>query len=337
MIDIVLAIESSCDETAVAIYSNKSGLLSHVVHSQIDLHQLYGGVVPEIAARDHLDKIMPLIQRALDDAQLDVKQVDGIAYTKGPGLIGALMVGATVGCSLAFALGLPVTGVHHLEAHLMAVMLEDDPPEYPFLALLVSGGHTQLIQVRKFADYTLLGESVDDAAGEAFDKTAKLLGLSYPGGPAVAQLAELGDANRFQFPRPMTDRPGLDFSFSGLKTAAVNTYQKFQKEENCAANIACAFQEAVVDTLLIKCRRALKQTHDKRLVLVGGVSANRLLREKFSREFSVSGVDVFYPCHEFCTDNAAMVAYTGALQFEQGKCSDDLSIAVKARWPLSRD
>ena len=337
MIDIVLAIESSCDETAVAIYSNKSGLLSHVVHSQIDLHQLYGGVVPEIAARDHLNKIMPLIQRALDAAQLDVKQVDGIAYTKGPGLIGSLMVGATVGCSLAFALGLPVTGVHHLEAHLMAVMLEDDPPEYPFLALLVSGGHTQLIQVRKFADYTLLGESVDDAAGEAFDKTAKLLGLSYPGGPAVAQLAELGDANRFQFPRPMTDRPGLDFSFSGLKTAAVNTYQKFQKEENCAANIACAFQEAVVDTLLIKCRRALKQTNDKRLVLVGGVSANRLLREKFSREFSASGVDVFYPRHEFCTDNAAMVAYTGALQFEQGKCSDDLSIAVKARWPLSRD
>ena len=273
---------------------------------------------------------------ALKKANITFRGIHAIAATAGPGLLGGLLVGVVAGKTLAHYLKKPFIAINHLEGHALSIKLEQDI-NYPYLLLLVSGGHTQLIQVRQFDDYTLLGESVDDAAGEAFDKTAKLLGLSYPGGPAVAQLAELGDANRFQFPRPMTDRPGLDFSFSGLKTAAVNTYQKFQKEENCAANIACAFQEAVVDTLLIKCRRALKQTNDKRLVLVGGVSANRLLREKFSREFSASGVDVFYPRHEFCTDNAAMVAYTGALQFEQGKCSDDLSIAVKARWPLSRD
>lgn len=329
----VLAIESSCDETAVAVYSDTSGLLAHNVYSQIELHRPYGGVVPELASRDHIKKALPLLQKTLTDAGITQQQLDGIAFTKGPGLIGALMVGASLATSIAYAWQLPVIGVHHLEAHLMAVMLEDKKPDFPFVALLVSGGHTQLMHVKAPGDYALLGESVDDAAGEAFDKVAKLLGLPYPGGPALAKLAESGNANAYQFPRPMTNRPGLDFSFSGLKTFAVNTFQQSDQSKQVRADIACAFEDAVVDTLLIKCKRAIEQTNAKTLVMVGGVSANKKLRARLADKFSQQGVSVFYPRHEFCTDNAAMVAYTGWMRLAAGQ-KDDYAIKALPRWPI---
>ena len=278
----VLGIETSCDETGIAIYDDKAGLLANQLYSQIKLHADYGGVVPELASRDHIRKTVPLIQAALKEANLTAKDIDAVAYTAGPGLVGALLVGATIGRSLAFAWDVPAIPVHHMEGHLLAPMLEEKTPDFPFVALLVSGGHTQLISVTGIGEYTLLGESIDDAAGEAFDKTAKLLGLDYPGGPVLSKMAQQGVEGRFVFPRPMTDRPGLDFSFSGLKTFAANTIRQNDDSEQTRADIARAFEDAVVDTLAIKCRRALEQTGFKRLVMAGGVSANRTLRAKMA-------------------------------------------------------
>lgn len=330
----VLGIETSCDETGIAVYDGERGLLAHAVHSQVDLHAVYGGVVPELASRDHVCKTLPLVRTVLEQAGTAPGEIHGVAYTAGPGLIGALLVGAAIGRSLAWAWGVPAVAVHHMEAHLLAPMLEDNPPAFPFVALLVSGGHTQLVRVDGVGRYALLGESVDDAAGEAFDKTAKLLGLGYPGGPQLARLAERGTPGRFHFPRPMVDRPGLDFSFSGLKTFAVRTAQEHPDDEQARADIACAFQEAVVDTLAIKCRRALRETGLKRLVIAGGVSANRLLRARLAEIAAAEGGEVYYPRLEFCTDNGAMVAYAGYLRLAAGQ-HEPLAIRATARWPLS--
>lgn len=335
----ILGIETSCDETGVAIYDEEKGLIANQLHTQIALHADYGGVVPELASRDHIRKLAPLLQAALEEAHLTAKDIDGIAYTSGPGLVGALLVGSTVARSLAYAWNVPAIGVHHMEGHLLAPMLEENPPHFPFVALLVSGGHTQLVRVDGVGRYELLGESIDDAAGEAFDKTAKLLGLDYPGGAALARLALKGTPNRFAFPRPMTDRPGLDFSFSGLKTFAANTlHQVVQEEgeltEQSKADIAYAFQEAVVDTLAIKCKRALKQTSLKRLVIAGGVSANKQLRQTLAELMQQFGGEVFYPQPQFCTDNGAMIAYAGFLRLKQGQ-QQDLAIEVRPRWAMT--
>lgn len=329
----ILGIETSCDETGVAIYDSERGLLANQLYSQIALHADYGGVVPELASRDHIKKTIPLIQAALVEANLTAQDIDGIAYTAGPGLVGALLVGATIARSLAFAWKVPAVAVHHMEGHLLAPMLEDDPPEFPFVALLVSGGHTQLINVCGIGQYELLGESVDDAAGEAFDKTAKLLGLEYPGGPALSKIAQQGVAGRFTFPRPMTDRPGLDFSFSGLKTFAANTIRQSADDQQTKADIARAFEDAVVDTLAIKCCRALDVSGFDRLVIAGGVSANRTLRTKLAKIIAKRGGTVFYARPEFCTDNGAMIAYAGMVRLQGGECSG-LGITVRPRWPL---
>ncbi|CAM3610593.1 tRNA (adenosine(37)-N6)-threonylcarbamoyltransferase complex transferase subunit TsaD [Rouxiella silvae] len=329
----VLGIETSCDETGIAIYDSENGLLANQLYSQVKLHADYGGVVPELASRDHVRKTLPLIQEALKEANLTAQDIDGVAYTAGPGLVGALLVGATIGRSLAFAWNVPAVAVHHMEGHLLAPMLEDNPPEFPFVALLVSGGHTQLISVTGIGEYTLLGESVDDAAGEAFDKTAKLLGLDYPGGPLLSKMAQQGVAGRFTFPRPMTDRPGLDFSFSGLKTFAANTIRGNESDAQTHADIARAFEDAVVDTLAIKCRRALDHTGFKRLVMAGGVSANRTLRSKLAEVMEKRGGEVFYARPEFCTDNGAMIAYAGMVRLKTS-ANADLSISVRPRWPL---
>lgn len=331
---IVLGIETSCDETAAAIYDSERGLLANTVYSQIALHAEYGGVVPELASRDHVRKLLPLIVDTLKDANLTKKEIQGIAYTAGPGLVGALLVGAAIGKSLGFALNIPTLGVHHLEAHLLAVMLEEEKPEFPFVALLVSGGHTMLISVTHFGEYELLGETLDDAVGEAFDKTAKLLGLPYPGGPELAALAEKGRVGQFNFPRPMVNRPGLDFSFSGLKTHALHCVQNNASDLQTQADIACAFEDAIIDTLIIKSRRAIEQTGFSRLVLVGGVSRNKKLRAALPHALKKNSVQVFYPRPDFCTDNAAMVAYTGCHRLMQGQ-KDSLAIKVKTRWPLS--
>lgn len=335
----ILGIETSCDETGVAIYDEDKGLIANQLYTQIALHADYGGVVPELASRDHIRKTAPLIQAALREARLTAKDIDGVAYTCGPGLVGALLVGATVARALAYAWEVPAVGVHHMEGHLLAPMLDDNPPCFPFVALLVSGGHTQLVRVEGVGQYTVIGESVDDAAGEAFDKTAKLLGLDYPGGAALSRLAEQGAPGRFVFPRPMTDRPGLDFSFSGLKTFAANTLNAVLKteltlSEQTKADIAYAFQDAVVDTLAIKCKRALKETGYKRLVIAGGVSANKKLRESLTQMMKNLGGEVFYPQAQFCTDNGAMIAYAGLLRLKQGQQSG-LAIDVKPRWAMA--
>ncbi len=331
---LTLGIETSCDETGIALYDSEQGLLAHEVYSQIALHKDYGGVVPELASRDHIQKTIPLIQQVLAEAGKSQSDLTGIAYTAGPGLIGALLVGATIGRTLAWALGVPAIGVHHMEGHLLAPMLEENKPDFPFIALLVSGGHTQLIQVDGLGQYHLLGDTLDDAVGEAFDKTAKLLGLDYPGGAALAELATLGRAGQYQFPRPMVNRPGLDFSFSGLKTFAMNTVHGAGNDPQTLADIAYAFQEAVVDTLLIKCRRAIKQCKINRLVVAGGVSANQLLRQKLKDYmFEIKG-EVFYPRHEFCTDNGAMIAYVGHVRLQAGQ-ADDTAIKARARWPIT--
>lgn len=334
----VLGIETSCDETGIAIYDDEQGLIANQLYSQIKLHADYGGVVPELASRDHIRKTVPLIQAALKEANLTSADIDGVAYTAGPGLVGALMVGASIGRSLAYAWNVPAVAVHHMEGHLLAPMLEDNPPQYPFVALLVSGGHTQLISVTGIGQYRLMGESIDDAAGEAFDKTAKLLGLDYPGGAKLSKLAEQGDSSRFHFPRPMTDRPGLDFSFSGLKTAAANTIHQYNQgvdlDEQTKADIARAFEDALVDTLLIKSRRALEQTGFNRLVIAGGVSANKTLRNKLAELMTQRKGQVYYPRIEFCTDNGAMIAYAGMIHLKQQQYSD-LAINVRPRWPLS--
>lgn len=329
----ILGIETSCDETGVAIYDTDKGLLSHELYSQVKLHADYGGVVPELASRDHVRKIVPLIKRTILNSGLSVSDIDGVAFTRGPGLVGALLVGSSVGRSLAYAWGVPAVGVHHMEGHLLAPMLEEDPPPFPFIALLVSGGHSMIVDVQGIGQYKVLGESLDDAAGEAFDKTAKLLGLDYPGGPLLAKLAEQGEAGHYKFPRPMTDRPGLDMSFSGLKTFAANTIRACDGGEQTKANIAYAFQEAVVDTLLIKCQRALKQTKQKRLVIAGGVSANKQLRASFQDLKRRKGIDVYYPALEYCTDNGAMIAFAGAQRLLAGE-SVGLNTKAMPRWPL---
>ncbi|MBS3804722.1 MAG: tRNA (adenosine(37)-N6)-threonylcarbamoyltransferase complex transferase subunit TsaD [Oleiphilaceae bacterium] len=335
---LVLGIETSCDETGVALYDSEQGLLAHALFSQIDMHADYGGVVPELASRDHVRKLLPLCEEILQAAGRTRADIEGIAYTAGPGLIGALMVGGSVAHALGFALGIPVLGVHHMEGHLLAPMLEPEPPAFPFVALLVSGGHTQLVLVAGIGEYTLLGESVDDAAGEAFDKTAKMLGLDYPGGPRVAALAGQGTPGRYKFPRPMTDRPGLDFSFSGLKTFTLNTVARAREADDLndqtRADIALAFETAAVDTLTIKCRRALEQTGSKRLVIAGGVSANKRLRASLETMVARLGAGVFYARPEFCTDNGAMIAYAGCQRLEAGQRDGDRILAVP-RWPMN--
>ena len=335
---LVLGIETSCDETGLAVYHTERGLLAHALYSQVAVHAEYGGVVPELASRDHVRKILPLIREVLSEAHCRADDIDGIAYTAGPGLVGALMVGASVGRALAFAWGVPAVGVHHMEGHLLAPMLEEAPPEFPFVALLVSGGHTQLVKVEAIGRYQLLGESLDDAAGEAFDKAAKMLDLDYPGGPHIARLAERGTPGRFTFPRPMVDRPGLDFSFSGLKTYTLNTVAEHAEadglpDEQTSADIARAFEEAVVSTLVIKCRRALEATGLKRLIIAGGVSANTRLRAELENALGKIGAGVFYARHEFCTDNGAMIAYAGAQRLAAGQ-SESLAVNVRPRWPL---
>jgi len=335
---LILGIETSCDETGVALFDDEQGLLAHALYSQIDLHADYGGVVPELASRDHVRKLLPLCDQVLAEAGKNRKDLEGIAYTAGPGLVGALMVGGSVAHALGFALGIPVLGVHHMEGHLLAPMLEDNPPAFPFVALLVSGGHTQLVRVDGIGEYEMLGESVDDAAGEAFDKTAKMLGLDYPGGPRVAALAEQGREGLYRFPRPMTDRPGLDFSFSGLKTFTLNTVNaardKGEFDDQVRADIALAFESAVVDTLTIKCRRALEQTECKRLVIAGGVSANKRLRAGLEKMVAKQQVSVFYARPEFCTDNGAMIAYAGAQRLRAGQRDGERIVSVP-RWPMN--
>jgi N6-L-threonylcarbamoyladenine synthase len=330
----VLGIETSCDETGVAVYCGDAGLLGQRLHSQIAIHAAYGGVVPELASRDHVRQLAPLTEALLADCALRFDELDGVAYTAGPGLAGALMVGAAFGRCLAFGLGIPAVAVHHMEAHLLAPMLEPDPPRYPFVALLVSGGHTQLVQVARAGSYRLLGDSVDDAAGEAFDKVASMLGLAYPGGPQVAALAAGGDPHRFRLPRPMTDRPGLDFSFSGLKTAVLTRLAEADPADpTLRADIASGFQEAVVDTLLVKCRRAVEQAGVDTLVLAGGVAANCRLREVLGAWAAQAGVALRYPAPALCTDNGAMIAYAGWRRLMLGERVDD-AFPVRPRWPL---
>ncbi|MEM7254562.1 MAG: tRNA (adenosine(37)-N6)-threonylcarbamoyltransferase complex transferase subunit TsaD [Pseudomonadota bacterium] len=336
---LVLGIESSCDETGVALYDTDAGLLAHALHSQIAVHARYGGVVPELASRDHIQRMIPLIDEILAKAGVGPKAISAVAYTAGPGLAGALMVGAGFARALSYGWGVPAIGVHHMEAHLLAPLLEANDVTPPFVALLVSGGHTQLVGVGAIGRYELLGESLDDAAGEAFDKTAKLLELGYPGGPAIANAALEGRGDRFRFPRPMTDRPGLDFSFSGLKTAVLTAWRETGEDRGEIPHIARAFEEAVVDTLRIKCERALKQTGFARLIIAGGVGANRRLRETLERLGEQHGVTVNYPRIEFCTDNGAMVAIAGAIRLQakgdnagQGAT---LGFPVRPRWPLT--
>ncbi|MBD3894857.1 tRNA (adenosine(37)-N6)-threonylcarbamoyltransferase complex transferase subunit TsaD [Halomonas sp. ML-15] len=334
----VLGIETSCDETGVALFDSQRGLLADALYSQVAMHADFGGVVPELASRDHTRRLLPLIDEVLGTAGLDRRDLDGIAYTAGPGLVGALMVGAATAHGMARALEIPVLGVHHMEGHLLAPMLEDDAPAFPFVALLVSGGHTQLVEVLGLGRYRLLGESVDDAAGEAFDKAAKMLGLDYPGGPQIARLAERGDPKRLRFPRPMTDRPGLDFSFSGLKTHTLTAIRQLDAtgalDDQARADVARAFEEAVVDTLVIKCRRALDASGQTRLVVAGGVSANRRLRERLEQECAKRGARAYYPRGRFCTDNGAMIAYAGAQRLLAGERDSATMLAVP-RWPLA--
>ncbi|TAL87802.1 MAG: tRNA (adenosine(37)-N6)-threonylcarbamoyltransferase complex transferase subunit TsaD [Rhodanobacter sp.] len=334
----MLGIETSCDETGVALLrwepdAPGRGLLAHTLYSQIKLHADYGGVVPELASRDHVRKLLPLIRQALAEAGLGVQDLGGVAYTAGPGLVGALLVGASAGRALAWALGVPAVGVHHMEGHLLAPLLEDDPPEPPFVALLVSGGHSMLVEVGAIGEYVILGDTLDDAAGEAFDKTAKMMGLPYPGGPMLAQLAEQGRSGVFHFVRPMTNRPGLDFSFSGLKTQVLLAWQQSDQSEQTRADIALAFEEAIVDTLIIKCRRALQATGAQRLVIAGGVGANRRLRGELAAAGAKDGFRVYFPRLDFCTDNGAMIALAGAIRLASGQYQD-ASVEVHPRWDL---
>ena len=329
----VLGLETSCDETGVAVWDSTAGLRAHALYSQVALHEAYGGVVPELASRDHVRKLVPLLRETLDQAGLSVRELDGVAYTAGPGLVGALLVGAGLGRALAYALDVPAIGVHHMEGHLLAPLMEPDPPAPPFVALLVSGGHTMLLEVAAVGRYRLLGDTLDDAVGEAFDKTAKLMGLPYPGGPALADLARHGRSGRFEFSRPMTDRPGLDFSFSGLKTQVLLAWNRHREEPDAMPDIARGFEEAATDTLLIKCRRALRQTGARTLVVAGGVGANQRLRAMLQMAARGDGFRVAFPRPEFCTDNGAMIAHAGALRLAAG-LGEDSAIQVRARWPL---
>lgn len=332
---ITLGIESSCDETGIALYQMGRGLLAHALHTQIAMHSEYGGVVPELASRDHVQRVIPLIRQVMREADVSLGQLDAIAYTQGPGLGGALLVGASVANSLAYALDIPTIGIHHLEGHLLSPLLSDPAPEFPFVALLVSGGHTQLMRVDGVGRYELLGETVDDAAGEAFDKSAKLLGLGYPGGPALAKLADAGRPGIYKLPRPMLHSGNLDFSFSGLKTAVLTLVRQSDLNEQTRADIACATQEAIIDVLAHKARAALVQTGLTQLVVAGGVGANRLLRERLTRDIEKRGGRVFYPDLEFCTDNGAMIAFAGALRLAERQGSKDYRFNVKPRWNLT--
>lgn len=334
----VLGIETSCDETGVAVLrwqrdAPGEGLLAHTLYSQIKLHADYGGVVPELASRDHVRKLLPLVRQTLRDAGLGMADMGGVAYTAGPGLAGALLVGAAAARSMAWALGVPAVAVHHMEGHLLAPLLEEDPPQAPFVALLVSGGHSMLVQVKAIGDYTVLGDTLDDAAGEAFDKTAKMMGLPYPGGPVLARLAEDGRPGAFRFSRPMTDRPGLDFSFSGLKTQVLLAWKASDKSEQTRADVARAFEEAIVDTLIIKCRRALQAVGAKRLVIAGGVGANRRLRAELAAAGEKDGFATYFPRLAFCTDNGAMIALAGAIRLAHGQ-QQDATVRVFPRWNL---
>ena len=335
----VLGIETSCDDTGVAIYDTEAGLLGHVLFSQIEIHKEYGGVVPELAARDHIRKIIPLVNSVLEKSKCTPDTITGIAYTSGPGLAGGLLAGSAVAKGLAFAWNVPAVGIHHMEGHLLAPMLEENAPEFPFVALLVSGGHTLLADVKGIGKYSILGQTLDDAVGEAFDKTAKLLALGFPGGPAISRAAETGYPKRFTFPRPMVDRPGMDFSYSGLKTSVLTAVQKEKQKpekgelsKQCVADIAHAFQEAAVDILVIKCRRALRHTGGNRLVVAGGVSANIRLRELLVEMADKDGVELYFPRLEFCTDNGAMIAFAGAQRMHQA--DSELAFQVKPRWSL---
>ncbi len=330
----VLGIETSCDETGVALYDTAVGLRAHALYSQIPLHAEYGGVVPELASRDHVRKLLPLVRQTLAEADMTVSDIDAVAFTAGPGLIGALLVGAAAGRSLAWALDVPAIGVHHMEGHLLAPLMEENPPKPPFVALLVSGGHSQLVLVKAIGDYQLLGETLDDAAGEAFDKTAKMMGLPYPGGPELAKLAETGTPGKYKFSRPMTDRPGLDFSFSGLKTQVLLAWQKSDQTAETRADIARGFEDAVVDTLAIKCERALHQCETNQLVVAGGVGANKRLRAKLAKSCEKMRGQVYFPRPEFCTDNGAMIAYAGALRLQAGQFETS-AITVQARWDMA--
>jgi len=333
---LVLGIETSCDETGVALYDTEAGLLQQRLHTQVELHARYGGVVPELASRDHSRRLVPLVESVMTDAGIETADLDGVAYTAGPGLIGALMVGATFAASYASAAGLPAVPVHHMEGHLLAPLLEPEPPAFPFVALLVSGGHTLLVDVAGIGRYSVLGTTLDDAAGEAFDKTAKLLELDYPGGPALAALAAHGDPSAFAFPRPLTRRPGLDFSFSGLKTAVLVEVRRLRDtgvwDERARADIAASFQAAVVDTLVLKARRALAETGRERLVVAGGVGANRQLRETLVEDVSARGGRAYFPRPAFCTDNGAMIALAGALRL--ASADEQPRILARARWSL---
>ncbi len=331
---IVLGIESSCDETGIALYDTQHGLLAHALHSQIDMHAEYGGVVPELASRDHIRRAVPLMRHVLRQAGLDLGAVDGIAYTQGPGLAGALLVGTSIAQALAFTLQVPALGVHHLEGHLLAPLLEENAPAFPFVALLVSGGHTQLMRVSDIGEYELLGDTLDDAAGEAFDKTAKLLGLGYPGGPAIAHLAQQGRPGQVKLPRPMLTSGDLNFSFSGLKTAVLTLTHNAASSSIADADIACEFQEAVTEVLTTKCMAALRQTHLDTLVVSGGVGANRRLRERLDTAAASKNCRVYYPRLEFCTDNGAMIAFAGAMRMQHAK-TGDYAFTVRPRWDLA--
>ena len=340
---LVLGIETSCDETGVALFDTEQGLLAQQLYSQIYLHKEYGGVVPELASRDHVSKLLPMIDSVLNEVQCSKAQLDAIAYTQGPGLAGALLVGAATAKTLAMMLDIPAIGVHHMEGHLLAPLLENKMPDFPCVALLVSGGHTQLVAVERIGSYQLLGESLDDAAGEAFDKAAKMLGLPYPGGPEIAEIATTGNLSRFKFPRPMTTKPGLNFSFSGIKTFTLTTVESLggslrdisSLTEQDKADVAACFQEAMIDTLVIKCRRALEQTGLKQLIIAGGVSANTLLREKLSVMLEKQGGSVFYASPALCTDNGAMIAFAGAQRLKNQHESPTSAIQIKPRWPLT--
>tara|TARA_R110001583_G_scaffold183598_1_gene342270 strand:+ start:5478 stop:6485 length:1008 start_codon:yes stop_codon:yes gene_type:complete len=327
----VLGIESSCDETGIALYDTENGLLAHALYSQIALHAEYGGVVPELASRDHIRKTLPLINDVLTEAKLTRADIDAVAYTAGPGLVGALLVGSAIGRSIAWALDVPALAINHMEGHLLSPLLENNPPAFPFVSLLVSGGHTLLIDVQGVGQYELLGESIDDAVGEAFDKTAKMLGLSYPGGPILAALAEQGTVDKYTFPRPMTNRPGLDFSFSGLKTFAMNTWRDSAQTDQDQADVALAFQTAAVETLAIKCKRALKQTGRRTLVVAGGVSANKALRTRLD---ALPNSHVYYPRPDFCSDNGAMIAFAGAMRHSAMAKQAVPTFSARPRWPL---
>jgi N6-L-threonylcarbamoyladenine synthase len=332
---VVLGIETSCDETGVALYDSVKGLLAHALHSQVAMHADYGGVVPELASRDHIRRLLPLTRQILSETHLSIRDIGAVAYTEGPGLAGALLVGASAAHGMAYALGVPALGLHHLEGHLLSPLLSDPAPDFPFVALLVSGGHTQLMRVNGVGDYALLGETLDDAAGEAFDKSAKLMGLGYPGGPAIARMAERGRAGRYKLPRPLLASGDLNFSFSGLKTAVLLAARVKPLDDDTRADLAAEVQAAIVDVLVAKALAALEQSDLARLVVAGGVGANRLLRQALTARAERAGYSVYYPDVEFCTDNGAMIAFAGAKRLEQRKAKDVLRFSVRPRWDLA--